>query len=152
MPRGRGQKFSHAERMQLIADRGEGDLMPERELLFSVTLKDCVVQTFRCGGNGGQNVNKRDTGVRILHRASRAVGQSCDERSQLQNKKLAFRRMAESKLFQAWVARQSHEHKQIEARAAKWAAPQVENPELLKVEVWHGGRWRAEQLETDAGQ
>jgi len=113
-----------------------------RELLFSVTLADCVIQTFRCGGNGGQNVNKRDTGVRIVHRASRAIGQACDERSQFQNKKLAFRRMAQSKLFKAWVARQSHEYKQIEARAAKWAQQQVEDPQLLRVEVFDGRKWR----------
>lgn len=118
--------------------------MAGRELLFSVTLADCDVDTFRAGGKGGQNQNKRDTGVRVTHRASGAVGTARDERSQLQNKKLAFRRMAESKLFQAWVARQSHEYKQIEARAEKWAQQQVDNPELLKVEVFHGGRWELE--------
>jgi protein subunit release factor B len=115
--------------------------MAQRELLFSVTLADCDVDTFRCGGNGGQNVNKRDTGVRVTHRASGARGQATDERSQLQNKKLAFRRMAESKLFSAWVARQSHEYKQIEARSAAWAAREVENPAALKMEVFEGGKW-----------
>lgn len=73
--------------------------MTERELLFSVTLKDCDVQTFRAGGKGGQNQNKRDTGVRIIHRASGARGEARDERSQLQNKRLAFKRMAEHPLF-----------------------------------------------------
>lgn len=122
--------------------------MSERgELLFSVTLKDCVVQTFRCGGNGGQNVNKRDTGVRIIHRESRAVGQSCDERSQLQNKRAAFTRMANSKLFRAWIAKQSHEYKQIEARAAAWAQAQVQDPGVLKVEVFDGGKWRPGSVE-----
>lgn len=115
--------------------------MTDRQLLFSVTLADCVVQTFRSGGSGGQNQNKRDTGVRIIHRASGARGEARDERSQLQNKKLAFRRMADSALFKAWVARQSHEYKQIEARAQKWAQEQVDNPELVKVEVFHGGKW-----------
>lgn len=118
----------------------------DRQLLFSVTLKDCDVHTFRCGGNGGQNVNKRDTGVRIVHRASGATGQACDERSQLQNKKLAFRRMAQSKLFSAWVAKQSHEHQQIEARAQKWAQEQIEDPALVRVEVFEGGRWRHSDL------
>lgn len=116
----------------------------DRQLLFSVTLKDCVVQTFHAGGNGGQNQNTRDTGVRIIHKASGARGEARDERSQLQNKKLAFRRMAESKLFRAWVAKQSHEQKQIEARAAKWAQEQVDDPGTLKVEVFDRGRWRAE--------
>ena len=119
--------------------------MTERQLLFSVTLKDCDVDTFRAGGNGGQNQNKRDTGVRVTHRASGAVGTARDSRSQLQNKKLAFRRMAETKLFQAWVARQSHEYQQIEARAAKWAQQQVEDPSLLKVEVFQGKKWHREE-------
>ena len=118
--------------------------MTERQLLFSVTLKDCDVDTFRAGGNGGQNQNKRDTGVRVTHRASGAVGTARDSRSQLQNKKLAFRRMAETKLFQAWIARQSYEYKQIEARAAKWAQEQVEDPSLLKVEVFQNKKWHAE--------
>lgn len=122
-----------------------------RELLFSVTLKDCDVDTFRAGGNGGQNQNKRDTGVRITHRASGAVGTARDERSQLQNKRLAFRRMAESALFQAWVARQSHEYKQIEARAAKWAQQQVDDPSTMKTEVFHGGRWRTGNVERTDG-
>jgi protein subunit release factor B len=60
-----------------------------RELVLSVTLKDCEVQTFRAGGKGGQNQNKRDTGVRIIHHPSGARGEARDERSQLQNKRLA---------------------------------------------------------------
>lgn len=72
-----------------------------RELIFSVTLKDCEQQTFRSGGKGGQNQNKRETGVRIIHHPSGARGEARDERSQLQNKKLAFRRMAEHPLFRA---------------------------------------------------
>lgn len=114
----------------------------ERELLFSVTLKDCVVQTFRSGGAGGQNQNKRDTGVRIIHRASGARGEARDERSQLQNKKLAFRRMADSEIFKAWVARQSFEYKKIEAAAERWAQEQVDNPELVRTEVFDGGKWK----------
>jgi protein subunit release factor B len=75
--------------------------MTERTLVLSVTLKDCDVQTFRAGGNGGQNQNKRDTGVRIIHRASGARGEARDERSQLQNKRLAFKRMTDHPLFRA---------------------------------------------------
>lgn len=115
--------------------------MSGRKPVFSVTLADCVVQTFRSGGSGGQNQNKRDTGVRIIHEPSGARGESREERSQLQNKKAAFRRMAEHPLFRAWVARQSHEYKKIEERAAKWADAQVEDPSVLKVEVWDGARW-----------
>lgn len=71
-----------------------------KQRILSVTMADCDLQTFRCGGNGGQNVNKRDTGVRIIHRASGARGQACDERSQLANKRLAWKRMAATSQFQ----------------------------------------------------
>jgi protein subunit release factor B len=71
-----------------------------RTRILSVTIADCDVQTFRAGGSGGQNQNKRDTGVRIIHRASGARGEARDERSQLQNKRLAWKRMAASPQFQ----------------------------------------------------
>jgi protein subunit release factor B len=79
----------------------------KKQLLFSVTKDDFEVQTFRAGGKGGQNQNKRDTGVRIVHRESGAVGEARDERSQAQNKKLAFHRLIESKKFQVWLKVQS---------------------------------------------
>jgi protein subunit release factor B len=75
-----------------------------RERVLHITLKkDCDMQTFRCGGKGGQNKDKRDTGVRVIHRASGARGESREERSQLSNKKLAFKRMAESPEMQSWL-------------------------------------------------
>jgi hypothetical protein len=61
----------------------------DRQPFLSVTMKDCDLQTFRCGGPGGQNVNKVNSGVRITHRVSGAVGEARDSRSQLQNKKAA---------------------------------------------------------------
>ena len=74
--------------------------MTDRIRVLSVTIHDCDVQHFRSGGKGGQNQNKRDTGTRVIHRPSGARGEARDERSQLQNKRLAFRRMAESAAFQ----------------------------------------------------
>ncbi len=73
-----------------------------KQLLFSITKKDLRIDTFRSGGKGGQNQNKRDTGVRITHIESGAVGESREERSQEQNKKNAFRRMATSDKFKQW--------------------------------------------------
>jgi len=71
-----------------------------KEKILSVTLKDCDVQTKRGSGKGGQNRNKRDTACRIVHRASGAVGESQEERSQLQNKRAAFLRMVKTPAFQ----------------------------------------------------
>lgn len=73
--------------------------MPRRKVL-SVTLADCDITHFRSGGPGGQNQNKRDTGTLIVHRASGARGVARDQRSQWQNKKLAWKRMIESPAFQ----------------------------------------------------
>ena len=79
-----------------------------RELLFSVTTKNgLTVETFRSGGAGGQNQNKRDTGVRVRHDASKSVGESREERSQLQNKRTALKRMAATPTFLFWVHEES---------------------------------------------
>ncbi len=74
-----------------------------RQKVLTVTIRDCTVQTFRCGGPGGQNQNKRDTGVRVIHPPSGARGESREHRTQPLNKRAAFVRMAESKEFRAWV-------------------------------------------------
>jgi len=78
-----------------------------RTLVFTVSIKDCEQQFFRSGGKGGQNQNCRDTGVRIIHHPSGARGEARDERSQEQNRRLAFKRMAESKEFQYWAEQQA---------------------------------------------
>lgn len=74
-----------------------------KKLLFSVTIKDCDIATFCTGGPGGQKQNKTASGVRITHRASGAVGEGREHRSQNANKKAAWERMGKSKTFQAWA-------------------------------------------------
>lgn len=77
--------------------------MKKRQHVFSITSKDLKIDTFRAGGKGGQNQNKVNSGVRITHEASGAVGEARDSRDQLQNKKQAFKRMTESKEFKSWI-------------------------------------------------
>lgn len=117
--------------------------MKERELLFSVTKKDLRIDTFKSGGPGGQNQNKRDTGVRITHDASGAVGTAREHRTQEQNKKAAFRRMAESKQFKAWhrveTARRNGQLNEIERTVDK-----MMSPKNLRVEIVEEGKWVAE--------
>jgi protein subunit release factor B len=73
-----------------------------KKLLFSITKKDFEFQYFRSGGSGGQNQNKVNSGVRIIHKDSGAVGEARDSRDQHQNKKAAFLRLVNSDKFKAW--------------------------------------------------
>lgn len=58
-------------------------------------LDECDVSTFRSSGPGGQNVNKTESAVRMVHLPSGIVVQSQSDRSQLVNKKLCLSRLRE---------------------------------------------------------
>lgn len=73
-----------------------------KELLFSVTAADCEWSYTRGTGKGGQKKNKTSSAVHCMHRPSGAHGYSEASRSQLDNKREAFRKMAESKEFKNW--------------------------------------------------
>ena len=98
-----------------------------KKLVVSVTKKDLEVQTFCSGGPGGQHQNKTQSGVRIIHRESGAVGESRDDRSQHSNKKTALKRMTEHPKFKTWVARKLQEDRTgetIEETIDKMLAPE----------------------------
>lgn len=55
--------------------------------------KDLEFQTMRSSGNGGQNVNKVNSAVRVTHLPTKIQVVAMDSRSQLENKKLAIERL-----------------------------------------------------------
>lgn len=112
-----------------------------KELLFSVTKNDFEMQTFRAGGSGGQNQNKVNSGVRLIHKASGARGEARDQRSFEQNRRNAFLRLIETKTFKAWhkieTARRLGQLVDIEEQVKKQM-----NPKNLLIEVKdEQGRW-----------
>ena len=111
-----------------------------RKLLFSVTKKDFVLQYFAAGGPGGQHQNKTASACRIIHTESGAMGESREERSQHQNRKIAFERLVATSKFQQWckieVARRLGRIAEAEARVERWM-----QPENLNVEIQQEGRW-----------
>ena len=104
-----------------------------REPILSVTRKDLELQTFRAGGKGGQHQNKANTGVRIIHRDSGAVGEARDSRSQFRNRKAALKRLSESVKFRVWLNKQLYGESQKEKIEAIVEKSLVS--ENLKVEV-----------------
>jgi protein subunit release factor B len=111
-----------------------------KKKLFSVTIKDCEVQTFRCPGKGGQNVNKVSSGVRIIHHPSGSIGQACDTRDQFRNKRLAFERMASTKEFKAWNYKRASEV--LTNRSIDDIVLEQLQPEKLRVEVRTESGWQ----------
>lgn len=78
-----------------------------KKKLFTIDKKDFDIQTFCSGGPGGQHQNKTESGVRLVHRASGAVGESRTHRSQLRNKREALLRLTQNPKFKVWLIRQS---------------------------------------------
>lgn len=111
----------------------------DRELLFSVTAKDMDIQTFTSGGPGGQHQNRSQTGVRIVHRESGAVGESREERSQLQNKRTALKRMTQHPKFSFWVEQKRREMEQ--GMTDEEVVAEQMSPENLLIEVKRDGKW-----------
>ena len=113
----RQTSFALLEVMPIVPETGDVLIKPE----------DYKMEAFRSSGAGGQNVNKVNSAVRIIHLATGITVSVQTERSQLQNKEFALR-ILRGKIWEAEEAKRRGEIKEIkgEYRPPSWGT-QVRN-------------------------
>lgn len=118
-----------------------------REKLFTISQDDFRWETTRGSGKGGQHRNKTDSFVKCYHDPSGSYGQSGDERSQGQNKKLAWKRCIGTKKFQVWLKMEigrrmlDKEQRKRQEEAMILSVERSLAPANLKYEIEVDGKW-----------
>lgn len=104
---------ANGKRQTSFASLEVSPIIEDFEKTITLPPEELEIDTMRSGGAGGQNVNKVETAVRILHKPTGIVVKCQQERSQLQNKENAMQILA-SKLLA--IRQAEHEKKLAELK------------------------------------
>lgn len=96
------------------------EVMPEItvDTEFEIKPEDVKIETFRSSGPGGQNVNRRETAVRLVHIPTNISVACQSERSQAQNREKAMN-LLRSKLVALELQKKEEERRLIKGEKVK---------------------------------
>lgn len=127
------------------------DVMPEFVAPEEVEIKpeDLKIDFFRSSGPGGQNVNKRETAVRVTHLPTGIQVAAQAERSQERNRELAMN-LLRSRLYRLEMQRQEKERQGVrqEKVAIEWGS-QIRSYVMHPYQMVKDHRTEAETSQID---
>ncbi len=121
-------------------------VLPEAEDVdVQINEEDLRIDIFRSGGKGGQNVNKVETAVRIVHNPTGIVVICQEERSQLKNRQKAMK-VLRSRLYEMELEKQQDEL----SSSRKSMVKSGDRSEKIRTYNWPQNRVTDHRLEGNA--
>lgn len=128
------------------------EIIPETEKASSVQIdeKDLKIEAYRAGGHGGQNVNKVETAIRIIHIPTGLTVNCQNERSQSQNKEQALK-VLQARLYKLQLEQDAKKREELrgEFQSPEWGS-QIRSYVLQPYKLVKDHRTQVEDPDTDA--